>query len=376
MPERSIGISNTVETPLPTRAGEARTFPCEACGADLVFHVGEQALGCGYCGWTKPLEFSDDAAVEEQDLEVRLAQLRERRQEDRPRSTLREVQCEACGARVSFAGSLTSQDCPYCGMPLQVEGAHHEPDRIPVDGVLPFQIERGEARANLTRWVQSRWFAPNEFKRRGADGRFTGVYLPYWTFDSVTTNRYSGERGDRYTTTIGSGKNRRTVTRVRWSPASGAFQLSFDDVLIVGGDGLPLERLRGLEPWALEKTVPFREEFLAGFLARTYDVELPEGFQRGKARMEDAIEQAVRRHIGGDTQRVHHIDSRFDALTYKHVLLPVWMLSYRYRGEVYQVVVNATTGEVQGDRPYSPWKIALAVLGGIVGLLLLIWLVR
>jgi hypothetical protein len=213
--------------------------------------------------------------------------------------------------------------------------------------------------------VQSRWFAPNEFRRRGAKGKFNGVYLPYWTFDTLTFNVYKGQRGENYTVTVGTGKNRRTETRTRWYPASGRFQRFFDDVLVVASEGLPRDYIIALEPWPLAQCVPFSQQFLAGHLARTYDVELDEGFLEGKRRIDEAIRADVRRRIGGDKQRIHSVDSRYDAITFKHLLLPVWLLTYRFHDKPYRVFVNAVTGEVQGERPYSWVKILLTVLGGL-----------
>lgn len=352
---------------------EGRLFPCDSCGADLLFHVGVQKLQCDYCGYTKEIDLESDELVE-QDLEAMLAALAEKREVGRDATEIQEVDCEACGATVAFTGTLTSSECPYCGVPIQRGNVHRAKDRIPVDGVLPFLVDRDTARANLARWVKSRWFAPNEFKKRGAQGRFNGVYLPYWTFDSMTANRYTGMRGDHYYVTVGSGKNKRRVRKTRWSPRAGSFQRFFDDVLVVAGQGLPRERLRALEPWPLNQCIAFDQSVLAGFMARTYDVELPEGFRTGKLRMEDAIRAEVKQRIGGDVQRISSLDSRFDALTFKHLLLPVWMLAYRYKDETYQVVVNAATGEVQGDRPWSAWKIALTVIAAlaVVGVIYLL----
>jgi hypothetical protein len=178
----------------------------------------------------------------------------------------------------------------------------------------------------------------------------------------MTFTRYTGQRGEYYWVTVGSGKNRRRVQRVRWYPASGAFQRFFDDVLVVAGRGLPDKRITELAPWPLGECGPFNPQVLAGFLARTYDVPLHEGFDDAKGQIAVVIEQEVRQRIGGDTQMVHDIDTRHDAVTYKHLLLPIWMLAYRYRDKSYQVVVNACTGEVQGDRPYSWIKITLAAI--------------
>lgn len=350
-----------------TDAGKGRIYPCEGCGADLEFHIGQQKLKCPFCGYEKEIEIAEDAEIREQDylaMLERVRQAREREPEE-VKGDYNEVRCESCGGTVVFEGTLTSTECPYCGSPIQRENVHTFTKRIPVDGVLPFLVDHRRAKSGLQQWVKSRWFAPNEFRRRGAEGKFNGVYLPYWTFDSLTFNVYKGQRGENYTVTVGTGKNRRTETRTRWYPASGQFQRFFDDVLVVASQGLPREFIIALEPWPLAECRPFTQQLLAGHLARTYDVELDEGFVDGKRRIDEAIRADVCSRIGGDKQRIDSIDSRYDAMTFKHLLLPVWLLTYRFHDKPYRVFVNAATGEVQGERPWSWVKILFAVLGGL-----------
>jgi DNA-directed RNA polymerase subunit RPC12/RpoP len=350
-----------------TDEGKARVFPCEGCGADLEFNIGQQKLKCPYCGFEKEIEIAEDAQVREQDFHAMLERVRRAREQgpQEVKGDYNEVRCRSCGGTVVFAGTLTSTECPYCGSPIQLEHVHTATRRIPVDGVLPFLVDNRKAKSSLQQWVKSRWFAPNEFRQRGAEGKFNGVYLPYWTFDTLTFNVYSGERGENYTVTVGTGKDQRTETRTRWYPASGRFQRFFDDVLVVASQGLPHSFIIALEPWPLMNCLPFTQQVLAGYLARTYDVELEEGFQEGKRRIDDAIRADVVHRIGGDQQRIHSIDSRYDAITFKHLLLPVWLLTYRFHDKPYRVFVNAATGEVQGERPYSWVKILLAVLVGL-----------
>lgn len=353
--------------------GKGRVFPCEQCGADLEFHIGQQDLKCPYCGFGKQIEFSPDAAIVEQDFHAMLAKVREWRERSakQPGSDQHEVRCNGCGANVVFTGSLTSSECPYCGTPLQRDKVHDSPQRVPVDGVLSFRIEREIARRNLSKWVRGRWFAPNEFLKRGVEGRFNGVYLPYWTYDSLTFSQYWGERGDHYWVTVTENNQTRQERRTRWTSVSGHHQRFFDDVLVLAAKGMHGNLMQELEPWPLADLQPFTQQVLAGFLARTYEIDLDEGFQDARQRIDSAIESDVRGLIGGDEQRVSSIKTRYDAITFKHLLLPVWLLAYRYHDKTYQVMVNAVTGEVQGQRPYSFWKIffvvafALAVVGVI-----------
>ena len=346
--------------------GRGRIFPCEGCGADLKFHIGVQSLKCPYCGFEKQIELAEDAQVAEQDFHAILARVRELRGKDRDdEADQNEVRCAACGATVVFVGSLTSSECPYCASPIQLEDVHKAENRVPADGVLPFLVPKDKARTNLSEWIKSRWFAPNEFLKRGVEGKFNGTYLPYWTYDTLTFTRYTGQRGEYYYVTVGSGKNRRTERRTRWYPASGNFQRFFDDVLVLAARNLRRDLMLKLEPWPLGKCSPFNQQMLAGYLARTYEIELDEGFGEAKQRIDKALDSDVRRRIGGDTQRVHSINSRYEAITFKHLLLPVWLMAYRYHEKTYQVMINAGTGEVQGERPYSWVKITLAVLAGI-----------
>lgn len=352
----------------------SRNFPCDRCGADLTFHIDEQSLECDHCGHVKELQPPDSAVSEHDFREMVQRVIQLRKEYGSEEDGLSEVTCSSCSGTVRFAGTLTSRDCAYCGASLQLDDVHEAGQLIPVDGVLSFLVTRDDARANLRKWVQSRWFAPNAYKKRGVQGRFSGVYLPYWTVDSMTGTTYVGQRGVHYYVSVGSGKNRRRVRRTSWYPASGRFQQFFDDVLVVAGKGLPEKRLEALEPWPLAKCVPFNKELLAGFLARTYDIDLDVGFIRAKERIDEALETEVRHRIGGDVQRIHSINTAYNALTFKHLLLPVWMMGYRFRKKTFQVVVNAGTGEVQGDRPYSWIKIALAVLAGVGAIATIAWL--
>ncbi len=339
--------------------GKGRVFPCEQCGADLEFHIGQQDLKCPYCGHEKVIELNEDADIGEQDFHAMLEKAREWREqsaEETP-SDQHEIRCGGCGGTVVFGGSLTSSECPYCGCPIQRDKIHDSPKRIPVQGVLPFQVEKEAARRNLSEWVRSRWFAPGEFLQRGVEGRFNGIYLPFWTYDSMTFSHYWGERGDHYYVTVTENNQTRQERRTSWTSVSGSHQRFFDDILVLATKGLRRDMMDALEPWPIESISPFTQQMLAGFLARTYEVELDEGFKIAKTTIDNGIRSDVTGLIGGDEQRISDIKTRYDAITFKHVLLPVWLLAYRYHDKTFQIFVNAVTGEVQGERPYSFWKI-------------------
>jgi DNA-directed RNA polymerase subunit RPC12/RpoP len=309
----------------------SRAFPCERCGGDLVFEIGAWELACPYCGFAKEIALEEDAEIGEQDLLSTL----ERQASERT--------AEEEGA------------CAYCGSPLQRADAQRAEQRIAADAVLPFAIERDAARPAVRRWLRSLWFAPRGFTRSEVPDRVTSVYLPYWAFDAATFTRYAGERGS-----AARGEN-----ELRWQAVAGTFQRLFADVPVAADSALSRPILQGLEPWPLADVRPYAPELLAGHLAKTYDIPLAEGWKLGRDRIEDALRLQVKRRIGGDRQRIHTLWTRFDALSYKHVLLPVWLLTLSHGGRPYRVVVNGATGEVQGERAWSASKIAAAVVGAL-----------
>ena len=369
---RRRDILPRMESPAPPATVEHR-FPCAQCGAKLQFVPGTTSLKCPYCGFVNPIDVSA-GQVEEQDFESQIAQL-EQTAATEERTTVR---CQACGAQTEKPANVTALACPFCGADIVMTGMSRR--LIKPRALLPFSIRREQADGAFRQWIRKLWFAPNKLKRlAGADQSLSGMYVPFWTFDCQTTSRYAGLRGDDYMATetytaYENGKpvtRTRTVVRTRWTPASGVVQNAFDDLLIPASESLPRACLEQLEPWDLPGLVPYDDAFLSGFRAESYTVDLPTGFAAAKTRMEGPIHASIRQDIGGDHQQIHSVHTRYSHVTFKHILLPVWISAYRYHDRVYRFLVNARTGEVQGERPYSAWKIAglaavLAVAAGVI----------
>jgi hypothetical protein len=243
--------------------------------------------------------------------------------------------------------------------------------------VLPFQIVEKIAHQSMNDWLGKLGFAPNGLQEYAKKGRkMDGIYVPYWTYDADTKSTYMGERGTIYyvteTVMVDGKREQRQVQKVRWSPASGRVKRWFDDILVLGSKALPKKYTDSLQPWDLSALEPYTPEFLAGFQAEGYSIELEEGYDEARNHMDRAIRRDVAFDIGGDRQRIHNISTSVSNVTFKHILLPVWMAAYKYRGTSYRFVVNGQTGRVQGERPYSKWKISFAVLlaaiaAGVIG---------
>ncbi|MDZ4858602.1 MAG: hypothetical protein SGI88_06435 [Candidatus Hydrogenedentes bacterium] len=348
-------------------------FPCHQCGAQLEYEPGTHAQRCRYCGAENVIPASADE-IHELDYVDHLNNA-ERTAETIDVIT---VKCVTCGAESTKPPNVTAGKCPFCGADIVATGASRK--QLKPKALLPFDIDRKTA-GNLFRdWIRGLWFAPNELRRRARqDAPVNGMYCPYWTYDCNTTTVYSGMRGDDYWTTesytaFENGRHvtrTRQVRRTRWSPASGTVFNQFDDVLVVASNSLPREYAHELAPWDMQHLVPYQAGYLAGFGAESYQVDLRGGFELAKAIMASAIHATICADIGGDHQRVTSTASQYDNITFKHILLPIWISAYRYRGKVFRFLVNARTGEVQGERPWSWIKIALAVIAltAVVGII-------
>lgn len=334
----------------------------------MAFKPGTDTLTCPYCGQLNAIDASTEA-VEELDYLAMLSDLGNHAET----VEVLTVRCESCAAEVNAPPGATAFDCPFCGHAINAQAKSRR--LIKPRSLLPFSIDRPHAREAFKNWLKSRWFLPTKLQKFGKqDSKLTGVYLPYWTYDSKTTSRYTGQRGEHYweTQTYTTRENGKTVTKTRrvrktrWYSVSGRVYVPFDDVLVLASHALPAKLTQKLEPWDLHALVPFDAAYLAGFRGEAYQVGLEQGFNDACQVMEQGIRTEVRRDIGGDEQRIHSLHTRHDDITFKHILLPIWISAYRFNGKVYRFLINGRTGEVQGERPYSAWKILGAVLLGMV----------
>ena len=350
------GLNENAATAAEEKPGPA-TFPCTGCGGDLLFKPGAAKMECPYCGAEVDCP-APTGEVLEHDFESQLAAL----ESGATTTVVAEVNCEACGAHNQLEANQTSGECAFCGTAFV-----QQPQTANVlcpQAVLPFAVTREEGLGHFREWINSRWFAPNKLKQFARDiNKLKGLYIPHWTYDSDTITDYMGQRGEAYYVTVSDGEGKtRQERRVNWYPAAGRVWVSFDDILVPASDTLPRKYVDELEPWDLPNLTPYADEYLSGFQSESYTTDLRGGFNLAKDKMVPEIESKIRWDIGGDEQRIHSKTTVYQNITFKYILLPVWISAYRFKDRSFQFLVNARTGEVQGERPWSWVKITLAAL--------------
>lgn len=347
-------------------------FRCPGCSGEMDYDPQSGMMKCQNCGTTQPAP--DAPAV------MTAHSLSDALRHMAPLSEAAlEVTCEGCGSVVVFEPPEVAGACGFCGAMIVAQPKAADPMIAP-DAVLPVKVTKDDAQKEVRQWIASRWFAPNALQKMAQQEGVAGVYLPFWTYACDTESQYAGGRGQHYweteyyTETDQNGnqvQRSQQVMKTAWSPAAGRVGRRFEDLLVPATKSVNEARLNALEPWDLPQLRGYEPAYLAGFKAQRYQIDLPEGFEKARRVMERVIEQDVRRDIGGDEQRIDSVQTATSNETFKHLLLPVWIGAYRFQGRIFQVMVNARTGEVQGERPYSAIKITLLVFAILIGLTIL-----
>ena len=365
---------------------KVRAFPCRSCGAKLSFSPGTTSLKCDYCGEVNAFDEKTDV-VEELDLDQwmqKLAAEHETHEQEH-------LKCKNCGGEQTLPANLYASACVFCGTPITSQS--YAQRLIKPKSLVAFNVTRLQAQDKWRAWLKGLWLAPGALKKYAqSDGSIKGLYVPYWTFDANTVTRYTGQRGDdrteHYTTTNSNGErttHTRTVTD--WTSVSGNVSFFHNDVLVSGsktafgandqagsrdtalaGAGFVGSAIMGafstkLRIWNTAALVPYQEEYITSFQAEAYSVDLKAGFATGKHFIEAKVQALVREDIGGDHQRISSLDTQYSHLTFKHILLPMWVSAYLFSGKTYRFVVNGQSGEVEGESPKSGWKIFFLVMG-------------
>lgn len=360
-----------------------RRFPCRQCGAGLSFAPGQTALECPYCGHkeTIPVTEAQIAEIREHDLIAALERLPHTEGWGTERRT---IQCNNCGAVTAFEPGQVAGSCAFCGS-AKVSERPGAANLIRPESLIPFQIPKEKATQLFRQWIGSRFWAPRSLKQLAELAKINGAYLPFWTFDALTSAHWTAEAGyyyyetEYYTETDSEGRTvqrERQVQKIRWEPASGFRQDFFDDELVCASTGLPGRLLAGIVPYDLTKLAPYEAAFLSGFSAEEYQIDLRQAWAQGQEQIERKVYQLCAGDVPGDTHRNLHVDAAFSQLTYKHLLLPVWIAAYLYGNRTWRFLVNGQTGRCSGEAPVSPWKVAAAVAIALIVALVIFFLIR
>lgn len=356
-------------------ASSGTDFPCPGCGAPaMTWDAANQQMSCPYCGHAAQVQQQPQAqAPQEHALDQAAVQ-----QGTGYGTEVRVVQCQTCGATVSFAGTDISKHCDFCGSQQVLEQSSQR-NVIRPESLVPFSVNTDTAKQKFDAWLGSGWFRPSDLKAMAKADGLAGMYIPFWTFDAWVSSQWRAEAGYYYyenETVVENGtKMQKQVRKTRWEPARGQRRDHHDDVLVVASRGLPTKLADRLATFDTSQLRPYDPSFLAGWRAEEYAVGLDDAWAHAEKKIEAEQRSKCSSDVPGDTQRSLQVQNHYTDKSYKHILLPLWISSYQYNGKPYRFLVNGQTGEVSGEAPTSWIKVVLfillivAVCGGGIALL-------
>ena len=338
-----------------TNNEDIQVFTCDNCGGNLIFDIKSQTLKCPYC--ETEVAITDEGDVNEYDF----SNVIELETQSKWNKEVEVITCESCGAETVVDKHVTALHCSYCGSSHVLKSKQSA--GIKPEGILPFKIEKHQAVEELSKWMKHRWLAPNDLKILYQSDTLQAIYIPYWTYDANTLSTYTA-RGGRYyyETRVVNGKKEQ-IQKIRWYPVSGYIHEFFDDVLVNASQHHSDSIMSSVEPFNTDRLEPYRSEYISGYMAERYSLGVKEGFTFAKQKMQRELEAAARREVLHQYDTVSNINlhTRYENVTFKHVLLPIWTATYDYKGKQYQYIINGETGRIHGTYPYSWIKIMFLI---------------
>lgn len=368
--ENYTGQHETTDA-LRTETERATDKKCPKCAGVMAFMPGSQILLCPYCGHKEEIA-AVSRSFTAQELDFNLAE------DDAPTdwgTETKTVHCQSCGADTIYDTNQISGECPYCGSNQVMPVAQQ--NTMSPGGIVPFKLDAGRAAQLFKSWIEKKFFCPKLAKESAKPKAFKGLYVPFWTFDTNTHSNYSGEYGlDRKT----EDKDGNTRIETDWFNTRGAYHHKIDDMLICASQKQDGGMIAGLEPFQTLEAQEYRPEYMAGFMAERYTVKMKNAWEKAKQKIASLIRGEVDTKIRDENKADHtrniQIQTEYADITYKYLLLPVWISSFRYGDKIYNFMVNGQTGKVSGNIPISWIKVLLVTVAVIAVIALVFWLTR
>jgi DNA-directed RNA polymerase subunit RPC12/RpoP len=346
----------------PEEAHVLQAFSCSQCGGLMEFDVERQNAVCRSCGYVEVIE-DETASVEEaeQALDYVLPTTRAHCWAE----AQHRLACSQCGAISLLPPGQTTNECPYCGS-RQLTASDETVELVDPNLIGLARFDEGKASHSLREWLGNGWFIPDDLKNLARPSRLRPAYYPFWTFDGTLQMKWTGR--------VNEGSSRSP----QWGTRQGVETEMFDDVQVPGLRSMPASELSRIEPFRLKELVEFKPEVLAGWKALTYDLPLADASLKAREKVARRVRRELynRVLVGYQKQDLRSGEMSWSGMTFKLVLLPLWVGTYRYRGKKYRLLINGQTGKVGGEKPVDTVKVVgfiLILLAALAVCSLSIW---
>jgi hypothetical protein len=255
-----------------------------------------------------------------------------------------------------------SHSCPFCGS-NKVFQKEAPQDNLRPKYLIPFSITQKACSDISITWMGSSWMTPRGLKDKSLLSDFTGIYLPFWTFDSVTNAAWKAEVGHDRTEQYYQDGEWRTRTVTDWKWESGSVNLAIDDLIVAGTGKLSSKLVSQVIQFDLEDLVDYDPKYLAGLQAHLYDIPLEKAWENGRQQMREKTKSACLEKTSTSKVRNFSMDLDFSSESWRYILLPIYLNTYRHAGKSYTLMINGQSGVIAGQRPVDWNRIWLVIAG-------------
>ncbi|MDO4940897.1 MAG: hypothetical protein Q4E33_04305 [Erysipelotrichaceae bacterium] len=321
-------------------------YKCPNCGASIPFDPGTQKLKCAHCGTEYDIETLQSMQAEENIDTDSFGWQEYTSQTIDDESGQIVYVCPSCGGEVIGDKTTSSCQCPYCGNNVIVEDKLK--DIYKPDLVIPFKYTKEQAKQEFSKYLKSKKLLARDFSAEKVVDKINGLYVPYWLFDCDCScqARFNATRVRAYSTPDYD------IEEIDHYLVYRDGNVSFSNVPVDGSENLPAELLEALEPFDFTQAVDFNTAYLAGYLSNQYDVNSDSAISRANERIKNSTTEAISATLIGYTT-VFPLSSnvRFDNGKVSYALLPIYIFSAKYNGQIYRFAMNGQTGKFSGNLP-------------------------
>lgn len=353
---------------------QVTNYQCPACTGPLHYSAKSGKLACDYCGSSFDVaeiealysrkEAEAAAAKQAADAKAEAAQAAKAEAAEAAAASggwdtsdlsrdwgaeadgLRVYSCPSCGAELICDQSTAATACPYCGNPAIVPGQFS--GALRPDYILPFRLSKDDAVQALRAHYKGKPFLPRSFTSANHIEQIQGVYVPFWLFDGGAEGAASYRASNTNVYETGDYE----ITETRHYHVVRAGSLAFEKIPVDASSKMPDDHMDSIEPFDYAQLRPFSTAYLPGYLADKYDVTIDDSRDRADTRCRETLAQALRDTVTGYGACVtEREDIALRRGKVHYALLPVWMLSTKWRGQDFLFAMNGQTGKLVGDLP-------------------------
>ncbi len=352
-------------------------FRCPHCDGATAYSTDDGGLTCSFCGYHEaPQVEVVGKGAQEFEFTVETVE----RAVNGWGAARKELVCNSCAVHTTLSTDMLSHTCPFCGSNAVVQMRAPQ-DVLRPRFLIPFSATTEDCRKGTAVWLQNNWMLPKDLQKLARATEYTPIYIPFWTFDARTQASW---RAEVYNTD--ANRRRHSAPNWKWERhfllklgnreekvwdwESGAVSLLTDDMLVSGSSQLSLTLLGQLGGYRLGDLVPYDATFLAGLSAQAYDVDLETAWERARRLMRARTKEACQQQGSAQNMRNFSMNLEFSEESWRYILLPLYLATYRYGDKVFQVMVNGQTGVIAGQRPVDWRKVGWTLAGTFLPALL------